>query len=324
MKRVILTGSTGFIGANLARRLLRDGHEVHVLLRYNCNPWRIADIREEVHLHEVNLRDRDLLAQVIGEIRPEWVFHLAVNGAYSWQSDLHQMVQTNILGTVNLVEACLQTGFEVFLNTGSSSEYGFKETAPSENDWLDPNSYYAVTKASASLFCRHIAVSRKVNLHTLRLYSVYGPYEEPSRFVPALVIQGLKGRLPKLVSASVARDFIYVEDVVDAYLVAATKAHQQPGAIYNIGTGVQTTIAQAVEIARRSMNIPAAPRWGTMPDRSWDTSTWMANTEFTSRQLSWKSRHDFEQGLRRTIAWFQDNPSMLDWYEKALARQDTA
>ena len=184
MKRVILTGGTGFVGANLARRLLRDGHEVHLLVRPNYQPWRIEEIRPDVRLHELHLHDAEAVARVVSQIRPDWVFHLAVHGAYSWQTDWEQMVRTNIQGTMSLVSACLKTGFEAFVNTGSSSEYGFKDHAPAESEPLEPNSHYAVTKAAATMFCRHTAQSRRVHLPTLRLYSVFGPYEDPGRLLP--------------------------------------------------------------------------------------------------------------------------------------------
>ena len=102
MKRVILTGGTGFVGANLARRLLREGHELHLLVRPNYQPWRIEQIRSEVRLHEVHLHDSEAVSRVVGQIRPDWVFHLAVHGAYSWQTDWEQMVRTNIQGTMSL------------------------------------------------------------------------------------------------------------------------------------------------------------------------------------------------------------------------------
>src|SRR5690349_20465261 len=120
MTRALVTGASGFVGANLARRLRRDGHEVHLLLRHAEIPWRLAGIQAEVHRHAVDLEDRAAVAAAIATIQPAWVFHLAAYGAYASQSDVHRMVQTNIAGTVNLVEACLATGCAAIVNTGSS------------------------------------------------------------------------------------------------------------------------------------------------------------------------------------------------------------
>lgn len=320
MKRVIITGGTGFVGANLARRLLQEGHEVHLLVRQGFAPWRIEEIRADVRLHEVDLGNRESLLPVIDEIRPDWVFHLATHGAYSSQNDLSQIVRTNILGTVNLVEACLKSGFEAFVNTGSSSEYGFKDHAPSEKEWLEPNSYYAVGKASATLFCRHTAQSRGVLLPTLRLYSVYGPYEEPARLMPALIVRGLRGKLPPLVNPDVARDYVYVDDICEAYLLAATRTGQEPGAVYNLGTGVQTSLGEVVSTARKLMNITAEPQWGAMPNRQWDTSVWVADHRKALDELGWRPEFTFERGLGRMHGWFLENPELLRFYEEQLLK----
>ena len=315
MKCVLITGATGFVGANLTRRLLQDGHEVHLLVRQGYRAWRIEAICTEVQLHEVDFTDEEVLTHVVGNIRPDWIFHLAAHGAYPSQTDLQQMVQTNIMGTINLVEACLRTGFEAFVNTGSSSEYGFKDYAPSETEWLEPNSHYAVTKASATLYCCYTAQSRGVHIPTLRLYSVYGPYEEPTRLMPTLIIRGLKGELPPLVNPDVAHDYVYVEDVIEAYLLSATQPNQKLGAVYNVGTGVQTSLHQAVDIARRVMNIRVEPVWETMSNRKWDINVWVADNQKIRAELGWQPRHTFEQGFRLMLNWFHANPSMSNFYQ---------
>lgn len=317
MKRVIVTGATGFVGSNLARRLLRDGHEIHLLVRPRHSSWRIDDIRHDVRLHEVALEDAEAVTQTVGRIRPDRIFHLAAHGAYSSQTDLRQMIQTNLVGTINLVEACLTTGFEAFVNTGSSSEYGFKDHAPAEDESPEPNSHYAVTKAAATLFCRHTAQSRALHLPTLRLYSVYGPYEEPTRLIPRLITHGLKGELPPLVNPNVARDYVYVDDVTEAYLLAATAARGElePGAIYNVGTGVQTSLEEAVETARRVLSIKHEPQWGSMPEREWDTNVWVADNRKIKDALGWQPQYSFEQGFRLTVEWLRDSPALRSFYD---------
>ncbi|HEY0322554.1 MAG TPA: NAD-dependent epimerase/dehydratase family protein [Pyrinomonadaceae bacterium] len=318
MKRSIITGATGFVGANLARRLITEGHEVHLLVRPRHASWRIRDIKEDASLHEVELTDRDSLEPLINSIRPEWIFHLAAHGAYSTQSDIHSMVESNIVGTINLAESCLKAGFETFVNTGTSSEYGFKSFAPAESEQLEPNSYYAVTKASATLLCRHLAQKHEVKLPTLRLYSVYGAFEEPARLMPTLILRGLEGELPPLVAPSTAHDFVYIDDVCDAYLLAATQPCKEYGAIYNVGTGKQTAMREVVEVARRLMGIKAEPEWNTMPGREWDTDAWAANNSKIQKELGWHPRYTFEQGFRRTLDWFREHPEMRELYKEQL------
>lgn len=306
MARVIITGGTGFVGSNLTRRLLQDGHEVHLLVRQGYTSWRISAIRSDVQLHILDLHEKDDLSSTVQRIRPDWIFHLAAYGGNASEKDCCQMVEANIIGTINLVDACLKTGFEAFVNTGSSSEYGFKDSAPSETEWLEPNSHYAVTKASASLFCRYTAQSQNVLMPTLRLYSVYGPYESPNRLLPKLIMLGLKRELPPLVSPETVHDFIYIDDVIEAYLLAARTPGQEPGATYNVGTGAQTTLREVVAVARRLMDIPVEPVWGSMPSRQWDANTWVADIRKIEKKLGWRPRYTFEEGFRQMVDWHKN------------------
>jgi len=301
MKRVVITGGTGFVGANLTRRLLRDGHEIHLFVRPQHQAWRIAGIANAIRLHVLELQDEVKVAAAIASIQPEWIFHLAAHGAYSWQTDVSEIMRTNIFGTVNLVEACVRQGFESFVNTGSSSEYGLKDHAPHECEWIDPNSAYAVAKASATQYCRYTAINRSQRISTLRLYSVYGPYEEPQRLIPSLLTQGMQGKLPPLVNSNIARDYVYVDDVCEAYIRAATSSNLEAGAVYNVGTGIQTSLAEIVDTVRQMLNITVEPQWGTMPQRQWDTNTWVADNSKLTRELGWRAEHSLEAGLKQTV-----------------------
>lgn len=315
MKRVALTGGTGFVGANLARRLLLDGHDVHLLVRPGHAEWRIAEIRRIARLHILDFLNPEEVSRTLKEIRPDWIFHLAAYGAYSSQTVLSRMVETNIIGTMNLVNACLETGFEAFVNTGSSSEYGFKNIAPSETEFLEPNSHYAVSKASATLFCTYTGRSQKVHIPTLRLYSVYGPYEEPSRLIPTLIRFGLEGKLPPLVNPNIARDYVYTDDVIQAFLLAAMHPSPDFGAVFNVGTGIQSSLREVVGIIRRILNIQAEPVWGSMPERIWDTNSWVCDRTKIESVLGWKPRVSFEDGLLQTIQWMRSSRNISNTRE---------
>jgi dolichol-phosphate mannosyltransferase len=276
-------------------------------------------VLSEVEVSGADLESDDDVVRVTRAARPEWVFHLAAHGAYPFQTDVQRMVRTNVGATVALARAALDAGCEAFVNTGSSSEYGLKDHAPAEAEALEPNSEYAVTKAAATLYCRYLGRATGRRVVTLRLYSVYGPFEEPSRLIPALVMLGLKGRLPPLAAPDTARDFVYVEDVVDAYLLATAAA---PGSVYNVGTGIQTSLAQLVELARSALGVKAEPGWGAMESRRWDTSTWVADARLIRAELGWTPRHPLEAGFRETVRWFQDNPRLLERYLVAAVGGD--
>ena len=245
-KEVLVTGGRGFVGANLVRRLLVDDHNVNLLLRPNGDNWRLESILSDLAVHSGDVCSAEDVSRIVAEVQPQWIFHLATYGAYSWQTDIHRIMETNIIGLLNLMEAAQQCGIEAFVNVGSSSEYGFKDHAPTETESLEPNSDYAVAKAAVSMLCRSLARRTEQQIVTVRLYSAYGPYEEPNRLIPQLVVKGLEERLPPLVSPEIARDFVYIDDVVEALIRAAQTTDQEAGAIYNLGSGIQTSIRDMV------------------------------------------------------------------------------
>lgn len=317
MKRALVTGGSGFVGANLTRRLLSEGHETHLILRPQHQSWRLAEIAGQFRLHAADLRDREGITRCVNEIRPDLVFHLAAYGAYPQQTGIDPMIATNLSGTAALVDACAALGMEAFVHAGSSSEYGYKDHAACEDEIIRPNSHYAITKAAATHYCQLTAAQRNLNAITLRLYSIYGAYEQPQRLIPALVIHGLRGGLPPLVSPHTARDFVYVDDAVDAILHIA--AAGRPGAIYNVCTGVQSTLREVVEIARRVLDIRAEPAWTSMASRPWDTDMWIGSPDFTARETGWRPQVDLSAGLQQTVEWIAEHPSMREFYEAHFA-----
>lgn len=229
---------------------------------------------------------------------------------------LRRMISTNLVATINLVEAAMAYGFEAFVHTGSSSEYGVKNHAPAEDELPEPNSHYAVTKAAATMYCRHMARAHELDLRVLRLYSVYGPWEEPTRLMPRVVVRGLRGGWPPMANPSTARDYVYIEDVVDAFLATAAAPAQEPGAVYNVGTGIQTSLLEVTEVAQDELPITVKPQWGAMADRAWDAGTWVADPSAALKGTGWASRHDLASGLHSFVSWLREQPDVLRRYEQ--------
>lgn len=312
--RALVTGAGGFVGANLVRRLAAEGHRVTAVVRPGSDQWRLDGVRDDIEVVEVDLLDDGATRSVVEAVRPTWAFHLAAHGAYSWQTDARQIVRTNVLATVSLVDACRDVGCAAFVHAGSSSEYGVKDHAPAESEALEPNSDYALSKSSATMYCRHVAKRDNFKAVTLRLYSVYGPYEDPHRLIPMLVSYGLRGELPPLVDPNTARDFVHVDDAVDAFLAAAAIDSTEFGAIYNVGSGTQSTLAVTVDVARQVLDVKAEPRWASMPPRVWDTDSWVADITKIRSELGWRPRTELEEGFTRMVEWMWGNPGLWARY----------
>ncbi|HEY5332234.1 MAG TPA: NAD-dependent epimerase/dehydratase family protein, partial [Solirubrobacterales bacterium] len=283
---------------------LADGEAPLAAVRPGSDRWRLAELGDELEVVELDLRDADAVEALIADRAPQRVFHLAAHGAYSSQRDVSRIFETNLIATATLLDACLSGEVEAFVNSGSSSEYGLKDHPPRESEALGPNSAYAVGKAAAAMYCAHRATETEARIVTLRLYSAYGPWEDQGRLIPALITAGLDGRLPPLVDPRIARDFVHVDDVVDAYLAAADRGRS--GLAYNVGTGVQTTLEDVVATACDLLPVDAEPAWGSMPDRSWDTTAWVADPSLITTDLEWRPHHTFHSGLAATIEWFRD------------------
>jgi nucleoside-diphosphate-sugar epimerase len=312
--RALVTGAAGFLGANLVRHLAVAGHEAIALVRPGGAPWRLQDIATEVRILELDLHDTAAIEQAVARTRPQWIFHLAAHGAYSWQTDLAAMIAVNLSATAALLASARAIDVEAFVNAGSSSEYGLKAHPPHEDEWLQPNSHYSVTKA-AGTHLTALAAAQGLPAVTLRLYSIYGPWEDPGRLIPALVRESMRGRLPPLVGPQTARDFVYVEDCCRALLQAAERgAPGGPGSSLNIGSGTQTRLAELVEVARASLGVTALPEWGTMEQRDWDTHVWVSDPHAALELLDWKATTSVGDGLARTAAWLRARPELWERY----------
>ncbi|MDD4937802.1 MAG: GDP-mannose 4,6-dehydratase [Candidatus Shapirobacteria bacterium] len=304
--KFLITGASGFIGSVLLRKLIKAGNETHIILRPQSNTWRIKDLLSKTTIHYSDLSNVRDLTKIVKKINPDIIYHLATNGAYSYQKDANQIIQTNILGTWNLLQACNSIKYQLFVNTGSSSEYGFKQFAMRETDIVEPASYYAVTKCAQTLLCSHIAKQENRPIVTIRPFSVYGPYEEPKRFFPTLMKALLYKEEMNLVSPKTARDQIYIDDMVDAYL-KIEELKKNPGEYFNIGTGTQSTIKEVVDTAIKITKQKTNFKWGSMKNRSWDTNVWVADISKARQLLNWNPKTSLEKGIKLTWEWFQKN-----------------
>jgi nucleoside-diphosphate-sugar epimerase len=308
---ILITGASGFVGACLAHRLVANGCDTHLLDYPGTPDWRIRDIRDKVGLHETDLVDRTAVERTVAAIKPRTVFHLATYGAYPTQQDVKRIIQVNVTGTWNLLSVCEQQGFDAFVNTGSSSEYGSKDHPMSEDELPEPVTHYAICKVCATLMCRAAGRTKRLPAVTLRPFSVYGFWEEPPRLVPWVIKACLTGANPTLTTPHPVRDFVFTEDFVDAYLLAAENAARFPGEVFNIGSGKQTTVGEMVERIIRLSGSRVKPEWEKIPNPRIEPANWCANPAKARALLGWQPKHDLDQGLALTIEWLREH---LDSY----------
>ena len=301
---ILVLGAGGFVGANLLRMLLQHRGDVYGVVRL-LPAWRLEGI-ESQHILEVDLTDLAATRNMIGKLSPATLFDCIAYGAYSFETDYNLIYRTNFTSLVQLVELLAQTSFTALIHAGSSSEYGLKSAGPSEDESLQPNSHYAVSKAAASDYITFAGKVRRLPVANLRLYSVYGPYEDVSRLIPNLVAKGMKGEFPPFVDPKTSRDFVYVDDVCAAFIMTAAKLTPDLyGESFNIGTGQKTTIAELAEVARQTFAIKGEPVFGDMAGRAWDLSDWYAAPAKAENLIGWTSQTSLSEGLDRTAAWLR-------------------
>jgi polyisoprenyl-phosphate glycosyltransferase len=299
---ILVLGAGGFVGANLLRRLLSYREDVFGVVR-SLPAWRLDGI-DRRHVLEADLIDLAAARNLVASIRPNTIFNCIAYGAYSFETDQDLIYRTNFTALIQLVELLAGTNFAALIHAGSSSEYGTKCAAPSEEESLQPNSQYSVSKAAASQYISYAGKIRRLPVVNLRLYSVYGPLEDTSRLIPNLVAKGLKGAFPPLVDPNTSRDFVYIDDVCDAFVQAAARLTPDIyGESFNIGTGLATTIRQLAEIAADVFAIGEEPIFGSMTGRSWDLPDWYAAPEKAERLLNWTAKTDLATGLKLTSEW---------------------
>ena len=299
-----MSGAAGFVGANLVRRLVTDGHEVFAILQPTTDTWRLDDV-DVLHRFGGDIADETDVDRAFVVARPDWIFHLAAHGAYSFQTNVVAMAQSNVVGMATILAAAQRHGCTVLINTGTSSEYGDRDHAPPEDEPPRPNSDYAATKAAATWLCLR-ARQRGVPVTTLRLYSAYGPFEEERRLVPTLLRAALAGKWPPLADPTVVRDYVYVEDVVDAYIAAASAPLLSP--VYNVASGVQTSLADIVARVGEIFSIREEPAWGGYPKRAWDTQVWVGDPALIRAELGWKATTTLTEGMTRSADWLAIHP----------------
>lgn len=300
---MLVLGASGFIGANLLRTLSRYRDDVYGTAS-RLPAWRLEDLRSENIIVTDLLVDSNLDA-MLDTVKPRTVFDCVGYGGYSFETDAGLIYETNFNLMSRLLGRLERRTIACYVHAGSSSEYGDNASGPREDSPTFPNSHYAVSKAATANLIHFFGKKRKLPCVNLRLYSVYGPLEDSSRLIPNLIRSGLAGEYPELVDPRVSRDFIYVDDVTDAFVTIAGDVDDRNfGESFNIGTGTKTTIGDLAVIARDLFGLKQEPRY-TMPNREWDLADWYSDPSKVSERFGWQARTPVREGLRLTMEWYR-------------------
>lgn len=301
---ILVIGASGFIGANLLRRCLQSREDVTGTFFYE-DSWRLHDI-PATNISFLNLQDPISVQSVFHRVQPQTVFDCSSFGAYSFENEFERIHTTNYQSFIRLMEEIAELNLSAYIHAGSSSEYGLNASAPSESDVLIPNSHYAVSKAATSHAIAFYGKVRGVPVVNLRLYSVYGPYEDSSRLIPVLCELSMHGKLPEFAHPEVTRDFVHVDDVVVAFIDAASCICSEiAGESFNIGTGNQTSLAALAGLTKELFDIKDEPQFNSEFGHAWDVNNWYANPEKAKLLLGWSAKIKLEDGLISTQSWWR-------------------
>lgn len=300
---VLITGATGFIGLHTVHALLKGGYRVHVLTRPSSDISVLGECANKIVVHTVDITDREAVFAVIKLAAPTHIFHLATSTIMSGKTaDAKTLLATNIEGTINLMDAAAHVGVPSFINMGSFLEYGPKSRPVAEDERCDPVELYAVTKLAATLYGQGLARRTGFPCITFRLFTPYGPGIQKGRLVRTLIEKVRAGEEVPLVKRTIARDFIYVEDIPALLIEASNHASGHVGEIFNLGSGTHTTMQELVQRVEDAVGAKARVQWDVFPTLSYDSELWEADMKKTFSAFSWRPETSLEEGLRRVVA----------------------
>ncbi len=292
-QRVLVSGSTGFIGRALCKALLALGADVHGLARRGDR--NIAAVRP----WSVDLRDAARVDEVCNEIRPQYVFHLAAQVTARQELDLiRPMLEHNLLGTVNLLLAAMPHGCRRFVFVGTAEE------PDGELRRASPSSPYTAAKTAAALYARMFNRVYNWPIVSVRPFLTYGPGQETTKLIPYTILKLLERESPRLTSANRLCDFVHVEDVVRGMLHAAQQAGVE-GQTLDLGSGQVVSIRAAVELVANLIGVPGLLRFAAAPERVAEPAL-IADVESSRRMLGWEPRWTLKTGLAQTIRWYAE------------------
>lgn len=308
-QRILLTNCTGMIGANLAHQLLSQNHEIYAMFRPGSNRSRIKDIESQIHLIEADLLEPASIRNAVETSKPDVVYHLACTVWSQTPQDQESIhIEANMMGTYHLLDAIRAYPTCRFIYSGSCAAYG-AGTQLSESQLLNPGNVYGASKACVSILVKTFANQFDVNNVELRLFTPYGPWDHPFRIIPYTILNALDGKEIDITSGTQLRDFVYLDDVIDAFLKAKDDT-VSGGSVFNIGSGESTSILDVVNKLLEMMDHPVEVNPGAVETRNDEIQIIEADISQAKEILNWEPRTSLQDGLQVCIEWYTQN---RDW-----------
>lgn len=301
--RCVIVGAGGFIGSAIARRLIEDGHEVAHARRERSSTARLADLR----LHSITVPDPfdvDVAASRLDTFGAEVVINLAWKGVANFARNDESQFE-NIPLSDGWARAASTTEVSHYIGVGSQAEYGPTEGVVDESQPLAPTTRYGVSKAAAGLAARAALTGTTTGFSWVRIFSAYGPGDEPHWMIQAIAQQLLRGEPADLTPGTQLWDYVYVDDVAGAF-AALVKA----GAVgyVNLGSGQAFPVRHIVEEMKRLSGSDAQLRFGAVDFRPDQVMHLQANIDKLQQATGWTPEVSLEEGLSRTLAHLRKAP----------------
>lgn len=291
-RRALVTGASGYLGAQLARRLVSDGWTVHVLVRLGSDLAPLAAVRDAITVHRFGGATEELVG-IVRAAAPDAVFHLAAAFVAQHRSaDVATLVQANLLFATQLLEAMAANGAGLLVNTGTAWQHF-------DNRDYDPVNLYAATKQAFEAILAYYVNAHGLAAATLLLFDTYGPHDPRPKLVKALWQAARNGTRLAMSSGEQLLDMVYIDDVVDAFLAAELALRGRRGVQlrYGVSSGAPLRLKQLVAAFEQASGARLDVGWGERPDRARDvTRAW---TGFQPPP-GWRPRVGFAEGLRRS------------------------
>jgi GDP-mannose 4,6-dehydratase len=305
-KRILITGTTGFIGSHLATILLDKGHEVYGIERYVTGRF-VEGMDRRIQTFFGDLQEFFTIKNIIRQIKPQIVIHLAAVSAVSFSYEHPQeIMQNNLLGTINLAEACLREvpSFEHFLYASTSETYGNGPSPKKETTPQNPNSPYAVSKHAGEKYLLYMKDAYDFPITILRNFNTYGRKNNRHFVVERIITQMLTTDEVRLGDPTPIRDLVYVDDHVNAYITCMENKNAI-GEIFNFSTGKGISIKDLVEKISKHTNYPGKIVWHTIPKRPLDIQILIGDNSKAKKILNWEPKYMLDQGLQKTIEYWK-------------------